>query len=294
MRKFLLKLVLFLAIIVALDFAYGICMDRYRRSIRTGVTGLDNEALYRTTAPVLVFGSSRAWHHYDPRILRDSLGLDVYNCGVNSMGIQFFYPRLHQILRRYTPRVIIYDSSPTYDCVRSTSDQVTARRLQPYFREPEVYAFLRELSMEEWVKSHSATYRYHDRLADYRADAANTARFHSGFQPLPGTKSAVVHPHDSVREDPVKVALLRRFMADCKSRGIRLIFVVSPYYRNDQAYATAILHREAARAKVPVIDRFADPAYIADSTLFYDESHLNAAGADRFTRSLIPQLRKYL
>ena len=138
MRKFLLKLVLFLAIIVALDFAYGICMDRYRRSIRTGVTGLDNEALYRTTAPVLVFGSSRAWHHYDPRILRDSLGLDVYNCGVNSMGIQFFYPRLHQILRRYTPRVIIYDSSPTYDCVRSTSDQVTARRLQPYSRAPNV------------------------------------------------------------------------------------------------------------------------------------------------------------
>ena len=43
MRKFLLKLVLFLAIIVALDFAYGICMDRYRRGIRTGVTGLNGE-----------------------------------------------------------------------------------------------------------------------------------------------------------------------------------------------------------------------------------------------------------
>lgn len=294
MRRFVLKLALFLAIIVALDFAYGICMDRYRQSIRSGVTGLDNQALYHTTAPVLVFGSSRAWHHYDPRILRDSLGLDVFNCGVNSMGIQFFYPRLRQILRRYTPRVIIYDSSPTYDCLRSTSDAVTARRLQPYFLDPDVYPFLRQLSVGEWVKCHSATYRYHDRLADYRADAANTARFHSGYQPLPGTKNAAVHPHDSVGEDPAKVALLRRFIHLCHSRGIRLIFVVSPYYRNDQAYATAILHREARRAGVPVIDRFADPDYINDSTLFFDESHLNADGADRFTRSLVRQLRPCL
>lgn len=294
MRGFLLKLLLFAVIIAVLDFGYGLYGDSVRKGVRNGVTGLDNEALYHTTAPMLVFGSSRAWHHYDTRILRDSLGMDIYNCGVNSMGVQFFYPRLQQILRRYTPRVIIYDSSPVYDCVKSTSDAVTARRLQPYFCESEVYRFMRELSLTEWIKCHSATYRYHDRLSEYRADADNHGRFYDGYQPLTGTKSVKTHTHESVSADSVKVRLLHRFINLCHSHDIKLIFVISPYYKADMGPATEILKQAAAEHGVPVIDRFNDSVFMADSTLFFDESHLNSRGATRFTRTLIPQIKPYL
>lgn len=295
MRRFLIRLFLFAAILAALDALYGIVMASRRPTITQGWIGAENDVLLHTTAPVLVFGTSRAKRHYDVRVLRDSLRTDVYNCGIDAMGIHFFSMRLRQILRRYTPRVIIYDVVPAYDLMRSEANVLAARQLMPYFHDPEVYRYIRRLSPRDWLAAHSAVYRYATQLRRNSLEMVGDTGYIAGYQPIdpilnirkvPGY-GADPHP------DPDKLAALADLVALCRRHHIRLLFVVSPCWQSNLQPAVSVLRDFAARHHVPLIDRLDDPLF-ADSTLFYDNLHLNARGAELFTRTLIPRLRSCL
>lgn len=293
MKSFFLKLMAFAAIVVAIDVTFGFACREYRAGVSGGKTRLDEIAAHQTTAELLVFGSSRAWHHYDTRLLADSLGMTTFNCGVNSMGIEFFYPRLQQILKRYTPRMIIYDVTPFMDYMRTTTIPVTVKRLKPHFHEPEVYDMIRSLDNLEWLKSHSATYRYHGELSAYMTDDRSRDRYFDGYSPLPHTVNNVNTPkHKAMAIDAAKLEIMDRFMAMCRKAGIKLVFVLSPYYKNDMGDQSGPLRSIAARHSVPVLDYFNDAAFINDSTLFRDASHMDSLGADRFTRVVIGELKK--
>lgn len=295
MKRFFLKLLIFFLIVLAIDISYGLAMKHIRRNVAAGMTRLDNQAVYETTAPVLIFGSSRARRHYDTRIFADSLGMEVFNCGYNSMGIVFFDVRLTQILKRYTPRVIIYDITPLFDMMKSAKTKTDVNRLKPFFFDPEVYDAVLRLDTLEWFKSHSATYRYHDKYSEYISDNANKEEFHNGYAPLRGSLSVKEQKHAPMKIDPAKMAILDNFATRCHDRNIELYFVLSPYYKNDMGDQAAELRRLAARHRLHVLDHFNDSTFTADSTLYWDASHMNADGATLFSRivaSKIAELRR--
>lgn len=294
MKNFFLKLAIFLAIVISIDMVYGHYCDAYRTTVKAGMTNLDNIAAYGTKADVLIFGSSRARRHYDTRILSDSLGMSVFNCGYNSMGIEFFNFRLRQILKRYTPKVIIYDITPLFDLMYSNSKSVNIRRLKPYFFEEPAYSTIRELDFREWIKCHSATYRLHDAIADFKDDEKNTELFFDGYAPLNGTLRIKETKHEKMTPDPRKLALIDKFIRDCRSNEIQLFFVISPYYKNDMGDQAASLRRIAGKYGVPLFDHFNEPQYMTDTTLYWDASHLNSKGAARLSRTIASQIKPLL
>ncbi len=291
MRRFFIKLLIFTAIIVGIDVGYGLYCDHIRRGVQSGMTRLDYIAAYETRADVLVFGSSRARRHYDTRILRDSLGMSCFNCGYNSMGIGFFKFRLKQILDRYTPKLIIYDITPMYDLMVSDARKVNNLRMKPYFFDDTAYAMVRRNDFKEWIKYHSATYRYHDAIKDYKADSRSKETFYDGYAPLNGTQKIEVKRHAGMTPDPAKARLLEELMSVCLQRGVKLVFVLSPYYCNDMADPADDLRKLSARYGVPVIDHFCDSRFISDSTLYWDAAHMNSEGAARFTRCIISEIK---
>ena len=100
MKRFLLRLVLLLALVAGLDALCGFLYQRLTKSAKEGDTASNEYIANKVTAPVLIFGSSRAIHHYDPRIFKDSLEVDCYNCGQNVMGIVLYYGRYKMITQR--------------------------------------------------------------------------------------------------------------------------------------------------------------------------------------------------
>lgn len=258
------------------------------------MTNLDYTAAKKTRADLLIFGSSRARRHYDTRILKDSLGMSAFNCGYNSMGIEFFIFRLEQVLERYNPKVIIYDITPFFDLMNSNSEAVNKRCFKPYFFEPTAYNAMRDIDFTEWIKCHSATYRLHDALYDFHKDHYSTEKFYDGYAPLVGTKGIVVKPHGGMRLNPDKVKLWEKFIGQCIAHRVKLFFVLSPYYKNDMGDQAEALRAVAGKYGVPIFDHFNDSRYVNDSTLYWDASHLNAAGATLFTRTIASSIKPYL
>lgn len=254
------------------------------------MTQLDVEAAYNTKAELLVFGSSRARRHYDTHILHDSLNMSVFNCGYNSMGIRFFYPRLCQILERHTPKMIIYDITPLYDFQQLDDKKVTLNKLKPFFHHKDTYRMMLATDKIEWLKSHSATYRYHGELSKYIADNDNKELFIDGYAPLNGINDVTAKKHTTSAVDNEKLRLLQNFIETCKSHNIRLVFVISPYYLNDMQDASASLKALANKYSIPVLDHFYDSNFVNDSTLYWDPSHLNSTGAKKFTEMIASEL----
>lgn len=290
MRRFVLKLLLFISIVITIDISYGVICGWYRRNVKAGMTRLDNIATYETEADVLVFGSSRARRHYDTDIISDSLNMTAFNCGYNSMGIEFFYPRLCQIMSRYTPKVIIYDFTPLYDIMECNSKNVNIKRLKPFFGDSLIYYTLRDIDHTEWLKLHSATYRYHGEVKDYIADQDNKEKFVNGYAPLKGTLKVKESAHSTMTVDSAKIQLWHKFLTLCRERSTKVYFVISPYYKNDMGDQGKELRQLASAYQASVFDHFNDPDFVDDASLYWDASHLNSAGAEKFSSRIMHEL----
>ena len=81
MKKFLFRIVLFFALILVVDVVVGKVFAYMVDNAKGGDNGRNNYICNTVNADVLVFGSSRAFHHYNPIIIEDYLGKSCYNCG---------------------------------------------------------------------------------------------------------------------------------------------------------------------------------------------------------------------
>ena len=61
---------------------------------------------------VLIFGSSRAMHHYVSEVFERKLNSSTYNVGRNGKNILYSYAILEQILTYHKPKIVILDVSP--------------------------------------------------------------------------------------------------------------------------------------------------------------------------------------
>ena len=62
-----------------------------------------------TEADLLVFGSSRALHHYNTELIQESLNITSYNVGAGGQNIYYHNLLLKTVLSRYIPKTIILD-----------------------------------------------------------------------------------------------------------------------------------------------------------------------------------------
>ena len=104
MKKFISKVGLFFLLIAIVDIVFGYTMGAITKRIDIGGAGRNNYICDKMTDDVLIFGSSRAEHHYNAQMISDSLGVSCYNAGEGGCGIILAYGRLLMILERCTPK----------------------------------------------------------------------------------------------------------------------------------------------------------------------------------------------
>lgn len=300
MKKFLIKLAAFAVLCVCIDASLGIVFSKLKAKSKGGEIGKIEYIADRMDAPVLVFGSSRASHHYDPRILQDSLGLEVYNCGLDGNGIIFTYGQYLMFKNRYTPKVIIYDISG-FDLMKEADNRKYTNYLKINADRPYVAEVVESVDATERWKMLSQAYRYNTHFVKVLI-GAKMATFSSIQGYLPIDKVMKYEPESrptiaktEYKFDELKLQYWEKLIADCQTNGTKLIFTLSPFYMGQTDLAAYKPLLEMADANnIPVIDHYGDPIISTDKNFFSDSSHMNSKGAETFTKRLASEIKQIL
>ncbi|MGB5554940.1 MAG: hypothetical protein WBM83_09810 [Flavobacteriaceae bacterium] len=301
MKKFIVVIAIGLSIIFVLDLVFGKILEHFYFTQSSGLQYQTTYAMQETEADVLVFGSSRACHQYDPRILEDSLNMTVYNVGREAQFMLYQTALLRAVLKRHTPKFIILDFPDTFYTSEYDYDRLSL--LYPYYKKhPEIRNIIDLKSPFEKVKMLSWTYPYNSIITTI---AVGNLEFnktrevninYAGYLPLHGIFDK---PLDSVPApqtyefDQNKIDLFKEFIRLTKEKNIPLVVTYSPiYYLYDKDPSMELCRQICIENEIPLLNFTRDTEFLDQRDYFDDATHLNDSGVTIFTKKLAALLKQ--
>lgn len=301
MKKFVIRISLFAILFGIVDILFGYSMNAISEQAETGDAGLENYICNELKDDILVFGSSRAKNHYNTQMMTDSLGISCYNCGANGCGIILAYGRLLMLLERHTPKTIIYEVTPIFDYLDQIDNHRYLVGLKQHYNNPSIDSIILSVDPTERYKMISGMYRHNTscwrnffQYTHKPSKSQATRGFVPQYREMDTLKISKKHRSDHSKKsyvyDSLKINYINKFID--KTNGINLIFVVSPTWSGQDTLALDTIKQICKKKKIPFIDYSNSSKYLYHNEYFQDGGHLNARGADEFTRDMIHELRK--
>ena len=248
---------------------------------------------------IILMGTSRCNEHYVPSILSDSLGMSVYNGGIDaSKNVYAQYIMLNHILMHHRPQIIGLELS-TADFLVQDDSFGAVSFFAPYFgRSAAADSLFREAG-SYWHYRLSHLYRYNAKATSNIAGLLynRSEDVENGYLPIPKPPRFpdVLEPADFQYScDSLKLGYLRRFIGRCRAQGIMLVFMISPKYVVADPEEYAVLRRLAAEHGVPLFDYHTPGLYQDHPEYFKDNAHLWDKGARLFSAVFAHDLKGYL
>ena len=248
---------------------------------------------------VLLMGTSRCNSHYVPSIIGDTLGMSVYNGGIDgSKNIFSHYIMLCHILASHTPKVICLEVQPN-DFVRERAPFTCITFFAPYFGKNAQADSVFRLAGKYWPYRLSHLYRFNAKATSNIAGLVVT-RLDSGnngyvpYTPPAHFPNTLYHLNTPKHADRLKLAYVQKFIDLCKEKGIRLLFTVSPMYAKVESDFYDVLKETARENGLPFLDYHTAGLYQDHPDYFHDPSHLWDKGARLYSSVFARDLKKLL
>ena len=297
MKKFLLKVLLFFALVVVMDFAFGYVFLWLRTHAKGGSTANCEYIANRTNEDIIILGSSRATHHYVPQIFEDSLGMTCYNCGEEGNGIVLAYGRFKLLTKHYHPKLIIYEVTPGSDYIKSESYSKYLGYLRQYYNDSDIKQLFRVFGGQfVSIKMQSKMFQNTSKLLPNVVDNIIFRDNKKGYAPLNGSMKAGLEqkqePEPELKVDSLKLAYIEKLILDARNSEIPLVFVVSPRYNesSDMLKYQPIIYL-CEKYGVPFLNYKDYPPIASDSYYFQDIGHMNHFGAEAFTNVIVEKIK---
>lgn len=319
MKKFIIKLLLFLSMLCACDYLIGYAMKYlYSRTV-SGDVGTINSIL-RQRNEILIMGSSRAKYHYDPAVLSDAFNRRVYNAGIEGQGILCQYGLMNLIVDKYHPKAILLNIDPA-DLMNGSDAYDKLNVLLPHSENNAVRGIVSKRSKYEKVKLLSKIYPYNSLIISLIACQflPQYGTTPDGYEPVNGTltEEAVRWIHSNrTKANTVDLSqhiskgteILDSICDFAQKKSIKLIVGISPSWVqdikggkdtsskiSDQNKAYAILADYFSKKGIPVIQITQDvDSEFINYSLFNDTYHLNKKGASLFSKKVALNLKPLL
>lgn len=297
MKKFLLRAILFLLILYGCDYAIGMAARYFIEKPRGGMS-LKHKEIHDTVKPdIVILGSSRAVHHYNPYIIGDMLNAEAYNMGIDGNGILLMYPYLANLLKRHVPKVVIYDFFPEFDLHDDDLDKYTEHLLLMKGC-PEADSVMTGIDPALQVKSISHIFPYNSQfpsiLKCFLFEDKSLYKGYTGiYKELPaGTIPKAINKSNGYSS--LKSHCLEMLTKICDDNNIVLIITISPFYGTLPECDINYIKTFCYEHRIRFISYVDDQRFEGHHELFADTHHLNHKGADIFSRSLSDSIRKTL
>lgn len=297
MIKFLVKIGAFLLIILICDVLLGDIFAFLVENAKGGDNKRNNYICNEIDREdILIFGSSRAIHHYNPIMISDSTRMSCYNCGQDGNGAILNYGRFHLISQRYYPKLIIIDVFPTYDLLIGENNQKYLGWLRPYYDKPGMPELFESVDKKERIKMLSNMYRYNSRFVQIISDYLHPMRSEgiNGFRPIKDEFDTMKIRKKVINErkpqyDSLKICFIKKLIEE--SLNTKIVFCVSPYWNGGDTTTFQPIKDLCMDKKIPFIDYSNNSKYVHHNEFFVDGSHLNSLGADEYTRDIINEIK---
>lgn len=281
------------AMVVVADIAVGSIMVWYTSHHKIGGDyDMSDHIIKAFDDDLLVLGSSVALNSIDTKAVGDSLGIKAYNGGSNGQNFPFYLSMLKSAVRSaHAPSVVmlgVVDNNlsesgagprynllaPYYGHAIGDIDSVmnVVRPYNSIFLKSKLYRF-----NQAWFR----ILLYHFMTPGITGECGFIAKNIPAFFP---SKDPVMHVATPSAE---RLGQLREFVDICRANNIKLIVFIPPYYAagRDNTIANYVSN------DIELWDDAMMPRFNNDSTLFYDNTHLNINGARIYTDTVIKRLK---
>lgn len=287
--KFLKKIVLFFLIIFAIDFFSGTLFKYMSTNSKGGYIAHHNTIIDKTNDDILIFGSSRAIHHYNPEIISKKLNMTCYNAGQDGNGIILFYGWWKLISQRYHPKLIIYDITTGFDLLKNDNHKYLGWLKELYDREP-IPDIFESVDKTEKIKMLSKMYRYNSKFQQIIADYIHPIYKvqGNGFLPLHGSLDTMRIESKLTQSTPQFDSLKIRYLKNIidEAGDSRIIFIHSPIWYGLDSTLLQPIKDICKRKNILFLDYSNDSDFVHNNSLFKDGTHLNENGADLFSHKI--------
>lgn len=259
---------------------------------------------------IVIYGSSRAWTHFDPLIIQLGLKQNTYNLGIDGHNFWLQYLRHKQLLKfNKKPKKIIL-----------SVDIFSLQKRRNLYNKSQFLPFLLwNKTLYDFTKTYEGfnVYDYIVPLIRYCGQkeslkaALHNMLLGSDTQPsrINGYKGqdnkweytnfyqlkSILDSY-KINIDPNSVNLFYQFIIECKKQNIELILVYSPEFVTAQRLIKNrnklidFYRLTAKRFKIKFLD-YSSNVICSDTKFFLNAEHLNKKGAEIFSKQLVKDLR---
>ena len=286
-----------LAVLVVVDLLCGFASEKLIMKLPNCNNELSHtkQSFFNQKADILILGSSRAVHHYNPEILEDSLGMSAYNGGRDGMGIMYNYSVLKATLTRHCPKIVVLDINGSAIDGDWTNKEVGNKAY--YWMNPYTKEVIDELTdFPDNLLLYSGLYRGNDLpLRMVKTFMMGDSDF-KGYNAKPTTREGMKAVYKDDEEDFVFDSLSRvyfdKIVSACRENDIRLVLSYSPSLTVGNGSMMRQIGEIAKDEGLQVINAERDTSFLNHPELFTDMSHLNCYGATKFTVYVASELKR--
>jgi len=299
--KFLKRISIVIFVIIIADQLIGRTLRHLYFSQVAGEYYRATYTIDSTKADILVFGSSRASHHYVPEIFEEKLKMSFYNTGRDGNRLLYNYATFKAVTKRYSPKLVIFDLNPIELYYRE-ADYEGLSSLLPYNdKHPELKEIIELRGPFEKYKLYSLSYPFNSQLINIGIGNLEISKTRyvsqKGYLPLQGKmKNATANnalPESNGTIDKNKIDALNSIAVFCKKNNIRLVFAFSPIFNNPKESAASKIIADIALANQGQYFNFKnDSIFDNHPEYFKDNVHMNDEGANIFSKIISDSIYK--
>jgi hypothetical protein len=285
-RKFIGNFLLIAVVLIILDFFIGSLLKHYYFKQKTGLLYRTTYAINSTKADILVFGSSRANHHYVSTVFQDKLHATFYNCGRDGCDMIYSVAVISAVLDRFTPKRVILEMNMD-ELSRNEDGKLSA--LLPYDDNPAIHPFIRYNESFEKYRLLSKMYPYNSLLSTILMSRYTPPDDVLGYVKLtstmPPTKAAFFNQAGVAK---YRLNILNNILKRLSDKHVATTLVISPSYYlfKEPDFPATMIKQLAQRYKNVQFFNYENNPQFLDYKLFSDEHHMNNTGAVKFSTDL--------
>jgi|GEM_PF-3178636 hypothetical protein len=309
------KSILFVAILLALLSAIsGVITYGARHSPAVPFSKVNKLMAHEIDPEMMIFGASTAWVNFNPDIISRTTGLSVFNMGLDGTPMPEYRGLAREfILYAKKCKCIVF-------AIGITEFSVREGLYQPY----KFYAYMGNDNIYNAFFDLQPGFAWRMRYVPFYNLTAYTVPFYQGVEagwlasagktPWTGEKNGYF-PMDNIwdkiqeqknqeaqetREviDDKRLNMFREFTSMCSDSGFIVVTVMTPIQKDGQRLIRNIPEvKETIAKSVPPQSHFLDYTInelCNDKIYFYNNTHLNQTGADRFSRIFSEDFRKLM